>query len=377
MKQPEQVPAETAGPIQNPKAVTTDSCCAILPGKDHNSYRAEAYAILMVCQKYRNCIIYTDCQAVKGELTMLLEATKYGNTPSFQNHADIWEAIHCVIQRGHHRIELVKVKAHTEHQTQQDFETRWRSLCNARVDLEAKLAITHDHREIYEHFNTQYNSLCKHRQALHQIVLFQISCAHKVFLASAKQLDRSRDSTFFGKGIVPGHDLIRWSCQLTMNSCSECHINATFLHRLATWAYGMHWQVSNQHVSFFELMLSFIFDTNSYPPFPVRKYPNNPSSRIMVWQLRDQHPTTDCQGYSLDNLLSGFIRTANWAEKYLETKLLAGDHKPDVTSLSKYGFRAIKVPGFQARPILPKQDLVDAYCNKYLPNINKIEFPIP
>ncbi len=97
----------------------------------------------------------------------------------------------------------------------------------------------------------------------------------------------------------------------------------------------------------------------------------------MMWQLRDQHPTTDFQGYNLGNLLSGFIRTANWAEKCFGVTLFAGDHKPDVTCLSKYGFCAIKVPGFQARHILPKQELIDVYCNKYLPNKNKIEFPIP
>ena len=60
--------------------------------------------------------------------------------------------------------------------------------------------------------------------------------------------------------------------------------------------------------------------------------------RTVSWQLRDQHPATDFQGYNLGNILSGFIRTANWAEKSLDLKLFASDHDPDVTSLSKYGF---------------------------------------
>jgi len=103
----------------------------------------------------------------------------------------------------------------------------------------------------------------------------------------------------------------------------------------------------------------------------------NPDSRTVTWQLRDQFPTSDFQGYNLGSLLSGFIRTVNWAEKSLNTKLFAGNHKPDLACLSKFGFRALKVPGFRARPIVPKQDLVDAYCNKHLPNKCKVETPIP
>lgn len=50
----------------------------------------------------------------------------------------------------------------------------------------------------------------------------------------------------------------------------------------------------------------------------------------MTWQLREQFPTSDSQGYNLGSLLSGFIRTAHWADENLEIKLFAGNHQPDL-----------------------------------------------
>lgn len=355
-----------------------DSSRSILPGKDHNSYRAEAFAILMVCRKYRHCTIYTDCQAVKGELTMIFEAIRQNSVPIFQKHPDIWEAIFAILKQGRHLIKVVKVKAHTEHITFQDPMLAWISRCNARVDHEAKLSITQDNHELFQLFNTHHNMLSKHRQALKEIVHFQVSCAHKIFRSSTKQLDISRESTIYARGHIPDQHLITWNCQLARDSCDDCPICPEFLHRLASWANGIRWQLDiPQHISFFELMLSFIYDTGTHPPYPVKKYPNKPSCRAVIWRLRDQNPTMDFQGFNLGSLLSGFIRTANWSEKTLGIKLFAGEHKPDVTSLSKYGYRAFKAPGFRARPILPKQELVDIFCNKHLPNKVKIEFPIP
>ena len=99
---------------------------------------------------------------------------------------------------------------HTENLNFHNPMLSWISQCNAKVDHEAKLSITHDNRELFDHFNTQYSELCKQRQALHEIAQFQISCAHKVFLSSAKQLDmldRSRDSTIFAEGFIPSCNL--------------------------------------------------------------------------------------------------------------------------------------------------------------------------
>ena len=39
----------------------------ILPGCDHSSYRAEAFAFLIAISRFRRLTIYTDCQAAMGE----------------------------------------------------------------------------------------------------------------------------------------------------------------------------------------------------------------------------------------------------------------------------------------------------------------------
>ena len=198
----------------------------------------------------------------------------------------------------------------------------------------------------------------------------QICCAHRVCLESSKQIDSSRGT------LNSWQRFLSRSTTLSDGPAGSRWISS--LYRLASWSHGIQWQVEEHlQVAFLELMLSFIFDTNRHPPYPVRKYPNNPNSRTVTWQLRKQFPTSDSQGYNLGSLLSGFIRTAHWADENLEIKLFAGNHQPDLTCLRKYFFRALKVPGFRARPILPKQDLVDSFCNKHLPNKCKVKTPIP
>ena len=82
-----------------------------------------------------------------------------------------------------------------------------------------------------------------------------------------------------------------------------------YLFRLATWAATLQWDTNtSETTSLFELMLSYIYTTNAYPPYPLRKYPNNANYRAQHWVLRDVHPKMDFQGFDCSDLLSGFTR---------------------------------------------------------------------
>lgn len=93
------------------------------------------------------------------------------------------------------------------------------------------------------------------------------------------------------------------------DDCAECKFTPVFLFRLATWAATLQWDTNtSETTSLFELMLSYIYTTNSYPPYPLRKYPNNANNRAQHWVLRDLHPKMDLQGFDCSDLLSGFTR---------------------------------------------------------------------
>ena len=123
-----------------------------------------------------------------------------------------------------------------------------------------------------------------------------------------------------------------------------------------------------------------IFSTTSLPPFPIKKYQHNDYARAKVWLLKDLNPTQDFQNCHAGDLLSGFVRITNWCAKmrfaHLGVELFPGDRKPDVCSLSRYGYRG-KGAGYKARSALPAQDMVDKFCNIHLPNQKVFTPPIP
>ena len=91
------------------------------------------------------------------------------------------------------------------------------------------------------------------------------------------------------------------------------------------WASNLQWSLdSGEQITYVELMLAYIFDSGLYPPFPIPKYPQNPNCRAMVWLLKDENPLRDFRGKHLGDLLSGFIRGINWAEKKLSIRIFPG-----------------------------------------------------
>ena len=168
-----------------------------------------------------------------------------------------------------------------------------------------------------------------------------------------------------------------YSNPLTLNDCQLCKFNPEFLSRLSIWASAVSWDLNtNETTSTFELMLSYIYSTGSYPPYPLMKYPDNENNRSIHWVLRDLHPKMDFQGFHCADLLSGFTRCVNWTKKHLQISLFPDLPKPDVVSLTRYGFKG-KTAGIRARALLPKQDLIDDYCNMHMCGKTHFRLPVP
>ena len=352
---------------------------SLVPGQDHTSYRAEVYALLMVCQHFKHCIIYLDCQAAKSEMIFILEQISAGYPVYPNDHSDVWIPIITLVQNFGHTIQLIKVKAHDEHKNHNDPFLAWCSRCNAKVDKEAKEAVTTDAFEVFQLFSNKHNILTAQRKVCGEVLDFQVRAAHRSFQVISNSLIHDRATSIFAKGAIPTDNLVPWVCHLSEEQCALCKFNPIFLARVSEWASKLHWSLDpGGQITYVELMLSYIFDTGCYPPFPVLKYPQNPNSRAMVWLLKDQNPLRDFQGKHLGDILSGFIRCINWTEKqHLNAQIFPGEHKPDCTSLSRYGYKGLKVAGFKARPVLAKQHEVDQYCNKYFANRKVLDSPIP
>ena len=261
---------------------------------------------------------------------------------------------------------MVKVKAHNENAQNISHDLWWKSQANAEADLQAKNAITVDNKELFDALAHLFSVRNRHRISLAEVMAFQVSAAWKSIQLNRIQNTDNIEPSVFGKGVVPEH-VSCWNNHLLEGQCQACKFNATFLYRLALWADKLQWdRESDHHTSTLEIMLSYIFDTNFLPPFPIQRFQND-SSRAKIWLLKDLHPTKDFQNYHIGHLLSGFVRITNWCSKHLGVDLFPGIKKPDVCSLTRYGFRG-KAAGYKARAALPAQELIDAYCNQYFPS---------
>ena len=79
---------------------------------------------------------------------------------------------------------------------------------------------------------------------------------------------------------IPIGPFINMQCVLSMEECRTGKFNPAFLHRLSVWANTIPWDMhTNETTSLFELMLSYIFSTGLYPPYPLKRHPENENDR--------------------------------------------------------------------------------------------------
>ena len=127
-------------------------------------------------------------------------------------------------------------------------------------------------------------NLVDNRSALKEILQFQADIATKSFHTRVQTQIQNEQQ--LATGFVPRGPFNTMDCHLTLDECADCKFNPVFLHRLATWAVSLQWDLNtSETTSLFELMLSYIYTTGYYPPFPVRKYPDNVNNRAQHWVL--------------------------------------------------------------------------------------------
>ena len=344
----------------------------LLPTQDHTSFRAEIFATYLAVQICTQPTIYTDCQAVFDEWQQILRTFSSGSRPQPSDHIDLWGPIIQTIQHTFQHIEVVKVKAHST-------EDDWVSKANAYADSEAKMAVTKDNTEFFQQINTHVQKYLELRKIQHEVMVFQVQAATLEFTFQRKNdekiVQETRDQA--QQMAEPLPPLYQVPNDITVAQCSRCIYNTDFLYRLAQWANTLFWERNPHHsTSYFELMLQFIYDTNTYPPFVVAKFPDRADNNQKLWLLRDQNPCKDFQGYTCQDLLTAFIRTINWGQRHLKIHFFPDDFQPQVNSLSIFRYKGF-TSGIRNRVQLRHADLIDTFCRNNLPYRTNLKFPPP
>ena len=290
--------------------------------------------------------------------------------PRPQDNDDLWGPIITCAQGK--QVKVVKIRAHTG-------LSDWLSRANDRADQEAKRAVTIDHAEIYSSLTHQVETYLHRRSIQLQIMIFQIKAATFEF-NFCQQQDESNQQVLrdqMQQMAEPSMPILQLVFDLSPEQCSRCKYNPDFLFRLAQWAKNLSWEQNPQHsTSYFELMLEYIYETRTYPPFAVSKHPDRENNHQKLWLLRDQHPGRDFQGYNCQDLLTAFIRTANWGYKHLGVSIFPNDIQPQVNSLHIFSYKGF-TSGIRHRAKLNHAAQIDNICRNNLHYRTDLRIPIP
>lgn len=212
------------------------------------------------------------------------------------------------------------------------------------------------------------------RNIQYQVMIFQVQAAVFEFNHNLRHTDEVLRTRMQPQMAVPCEPLRR---QIFDIGDADCIYGKEFLHRVAQWASTIFWESEPNHsTSYLELMLQFIYTTESLPPCPVAKYPERPSNKQKTWILKDKNPTYDFQGYTCQDILTSFIRTVKWAKRNLQADFFPEGVQMQVNALHIFHYKGF-TGGVCYRAHLPDAVRIKAFCDKHLPYRKNLRISIP
>ena len=257
-----------------------------MPGIDHNSYRAEIFAVLLVLQNIYLPIIYCDCLGVVDKLNSLVESHQQQLPPKFCDHWDIWIQVwEQIVRRPPGSIQIIKVRAHVDHTKLICPIEKWKAISNDRVDKLAKQVVI-DWEPVFSNAKQAYDEIIKQKQMHLEL------CKIIVDIGNISVVKPSEPEVIQTEAPV-SFDNLTPDCRECLHFpvvCPEvkCPFGDIFLQRVVTWAKKLQWpHVAQGEISMLELYIDFVLDTKTLTPVPV-KYAKD--GRVTSYGLRDIDP---------------------------------------------------------------------------------------
>lgn len=342
----------------------------LMPTRDHNSHRAEIYALLLGLRLGNALHIYSDCQSVIDAFHLLSHAVYTDSKIPDLDNWDLWVHVLELLQNTTKTIHLYKTKGHDS----SDGKTikHWQAWANNEVDKHAKAAILDDNSKLYDRFTKAFHVLQSRHAAHQQILHFHVEAAKLNFqsrvvanIPNKVNGERPDDTVFH---VIPS---------IPEDFLSNCPINVTFLHRLVVWGGNLEWESQQTgETSFLEITLDYIFTTGTYPPLPVPKFDRKGQSN-KKWILLDQHVGPyELSAFTFEQAIQGLSRTVNWIYKKCGILIFPHPTKHQTVPLKRFGFRGHPA-GIPRRAKLNTPLLVDEWCHKNLCGQTNFRLPLP
>ena len=321
-----------------------------LPGLDHNSYRAECFAILMTLSHIYKPIIYSDCLSAVDTLQHLLHCHQNNLKPSFHDHHDIWLQIWRLVQaRPPDCITIIKTKAHEDTNKIADVVLRWQAAMNNRVDLIAKDAVC-NWFPVFSKSEGVYHKISKQVERFVQ---------HGQMIVAQAEYNPKKEI----KVELPEHKP-DWSSRAPCPSVCEyfdvvapdvpCPFGDVFLQRVVEWAKHLKWpQNSNTQVSILELYIDFTIFTKTLAP--VSLPPENKKYKC-CYKLGDLDKLASVTPQSLAQQSVVWNRFIKWSRSK-GILLWESDTISKSYTLAPFGY-ALWAPAVRGHPVLTSGDKV-------------------
>ena len=315
-----------------------------LPGLDHNSYRAECFAILMTLVLVYRPVIYSDCLSAVDFVLYLLQCHCRHHRPTFTDHQDIWLQVWRQIQaRPPEAIRVIKTKAHEDPGKIDQPSLKWQAVMNNKVDLVAKAAVS-NWFPVFSKAEAVFQKITK------QVERFEQHC-HLI-------VDQAQCDPPKGKICDPSETIPDWSSRMPCPSMCEnfridipqdvtCPFGDIFLQRVVEWAKRLEWPSNGYgQVSMLELYVDFTLFSKSLAP--VSLPPENKKYKC-CYKLSDLDKLASVTIQNLAQQSIVWNRFIKWTRSngFL---LWEGESITKSYALSQFGY-ALWAPAVQGHPI--------------------------
>ena len=320
-----------------------------LPGFDHNSYRAEAYGILLTLQHIYRPVIYSDCQSAVDHLYDLIQSHTFDTPPVFKDHHDIWKQIWrqiCAREKG--CICVIKTKAHLDPDSLLSRQAQWEAKANNCVDQIAKDAVRSWH-PVFAAASNAYAEI-KLNKFMHKKLLELIVDQNEV-----TEVDRTNSRPVVSCP-MNFHDLVPRpeDCRIFVVDPPICHcpFGNDFLQRVVTWASALGWPVNpTMQISMLELYIDFTIFTRSLTPVPTVIANDR---RVTKYGLRDLDVNAKVITHNLAQQNVVWTRFHKWARSH-NVHFWDAQYISQATCLGHVGY-TLRSPALSNRPLLTNRD---------------------
>ena len=289
-----------------------------LVGPNHNSYRAEVFAILMCFNHLWLPQIFSDCLSAVQTLQRMIHQAARGCKHYHCEDWDLWGLIwKHVVLRPANRLQITHVESHRDYKQLVPFSyNQWTAYWNEHADRAAKEAVR------------QAASSGKHARQCSQKVttetykyypqIIQFLCTTAIKYLDGKKEDKKVEQHVIVDFayLIPTGPYIQHPCDLSEEDILNCPYNSTFARAVVAWLSELQWPIDDCEatgpISLIELYADFCLFSGFSTPVQIIPPCQRTRGTQVQYHLRHEHVLADLAPMNLSDQSRIWTRSLQW-----------------------------------------------------------------